>query len=69
LVAWAGWHACDVPDRPTFACRAYVGTHGTQQAAFYAVLHGLAAARRRERVSEIPLGRAPRQDSNLGPAD
>lgn len=44
FVAWAGWHECDLPDRPTFAGAAYVGEHGTQRAEFYAVHHGLSAA-------------------------
>lgn len=42
FVAWIGWHA-DHPDLPTLAGQSYIGYHGTQQAEFHALLHGLNA--------------------------
>lgn len=44
FVAWAGWHGCTLPDRPTFAGQAFVGRQGTQTAEYHAVLQGLAAS-------------------------
>jgi hypothetical protein len=43
--AWAGWHNCGPPARPSLAGQAYVGVwHGTQTAEFKALLYALAPA-------------------------
>lgn len=44
FVAWAAWHDCDHPQRPTFAGQAFVGECGTQRAEFQAAQHGLSGA-------------------------
>ncbi len=44
FIAWAAWHDCAPPERPTFTGQAYVGNHGTQRAEFYAAIHGLSGA-------------------------